>query len=242
MKHVLRHTRALLARETTQRDHWRGPRAPKQDSANPGQERDRWIDRLHLFQPAWLMRWQVVTLVLSIEVQKDKAVAATRMEASGTGRKTGPRAPTGSGGPGSLRAPGWGVAAWPLPRPPAPSPLSGPPPSALPALQASHGRRVGGPSARRAAPGGPGAPGRGPRSARRRVLGPAGPPLALSRAPAAAVVRRCVARRRKATFARRRACRPLLVLTVLLQDGQAEKAGCQRSDCMKASTAWPRHV
>ena len=28
--------------------------------------------REHLFQPAWLMRWYIVTLVLSIEVQKDK--------------------------------------------------------------------------------------------------------------------------------------------------------------------------
>ena len=37
-KHVLRHTRALVARETTQRDHWRDSHARKRDWADPGQE------------------------------------------------------------------------------------------------------------------------------------------------------------------------------------------------------------
>ena len=45
----------------------------------------RYIDRTQLFQPAWLMRWYIVTLVLSIEVQKEKIA---KLQAKQPGKAT----------------------------------------------------------------------------------------------------------------------------------------------------------
>ena len=43
---------------------WQPRSSPKQHTHK--------IDRLHLFQPAWLMRWYIVTVVLSTDVQKER--------------------------------------------------------------------------------------------------------------------------------------------------------------------------